>query len=136
MYVLGIVIILLISGCSLKTYSNQEINNPKPMTLPIDNTDEAIQYSLSLDQVRSELNKPLEGRMAEYNKYDWWVRASKRDTSQNHPLEQKYSGQKIWVISWFKGPEECDSPHGCQIIFASDGSIIYDFSCSDDWNCE
>ncbi|MBR9691591.1 hypothetical protein GOV06_02295 [Candidatus Woesearchaeota archaeon] len=134
--ILGIISMILISGCSPKTYSNQQINNPKQITLPIDNANEATQYSLSLEQVRSELNKPLEGQMAEYNKYDWWVQTSKRGPSRNHPIEQEYSGQKIWIINWFKGPGKCKSPHGCQIIIASEGSIVYDLHCNDGWNCK
>lgn len=131
--------ILLVSGCisqehigdspTLNTFSNQQINNPEQVTLPIDNADEAINYSLSLEQVRRELNTPLEGRMAGYNEYNWWAVASNNSTSQ-------YKDANVWFITWFKGPGNCQSPHGCQIRIASNGTVIENISCGDGWNCK
>ena len=119
----------LLTGCAQNTFSNEQINNPRQISLPIDNKQEALQFSLTLEQVKSELNKPLEGRMSEYNKYDWWGDAFKSES-------QQYEGKDVWIVNWFKGPGECTSPHGCQILIASDGSVVFNFTCNDGWNCK
>lgn len=121
---------IFIGGCSDRTtFNDREINNPHPVELPIDSSNEAIQYSLSFDQVRSELNKPLEGELAQYKKYDWWATSSKLDSSS-------YVGKEAWSVHWFKGPGECQSPYGCHMDITSDGIIISNLSCSSGWDCK
>ena len=96
---------------------------------PLDTKEEAIQYSLLLDQVNAELNKPLQGAMAKYNIYGWWADA--------YILEARSNNEKtVWAVNWFKGPGECESPHGCQIHIDDKGNVISKISCSDGWNCE
>ncbi|MFH1181470.1 MAG: hypothetical protein V1702_00770 [Candidatus Woesearchaeota archaeon] len=126
---------IFISGCANNTtFNDREINNPKIVELPIDSINEAIQYSLSLDQVKSELNKPLEGNMAQYNKYDWWATAFNQYEYYNN--SERYKDSNYWIVNWFKGPSACESLHGCQIIISTNGTIISNLSCSDGWNCE
>lgn len=106
----------------VRHYSLQEINNPMQVTLPINSDVKAIQYSLSIPEVKSELNNPSGAGAT--NPYNWWVGTIKID---NYRAENKV----VWAVSWSKGNSECESPHACQIIFEPNGNIVQNFSCSD-----
>jgi len=126
-----LIFVVVIMGCSkntLNTFTSEQINNPDSIELPIDTSDEAISYSLSLSQVQDRLNTPLDENMDKYNQYDWWSRA--------HQSEMLQEGQIVWIVDWFKGPGECQSPFGCQILIGSDGTILRDIQCSDGYNCK
>ena len=112
----SLIFIITLSKSGAKTYTIDKINNPRKIQLPLDNVDEAIEYSLSLKQVREELNKPLEEPVASY---DW--KASAYDNSPNN----------WWQIYWFKGGNEwCYSNYGCAITIRDNGSSIGDnISC-------
>ena len=85
--------------------------------MPIKNPDEAISFSLSMENVRKEIGR--EGR--------WWIKAEAYDPA---------NFKDVWLVVLGNGNGECGSPHQCHIHIRRDGTIMWPFKCSDGWNCK
>jgi hypothetical protein len=116
-----ILIFLIVTGCSGDRFT-PEIKNPEPVTFPIDSADEAVQYSLNLPQLQTELENASGGEGIPMLREEWWARV-------DNPPNQ-------WTVTWFNGPGECQSLYGCQITFDTDGNITRKLQCEFGWNCK
>lgn len=104
--ILSIAAIVVLSGCSTAKQNN----------FPIESKADAINYSLSLSDVKEILNKPLPEEFNAYNSYDWSSKAYKWPDSE-----------KEWVVEWNKG-QECNS-YGCYLRFDVNGIVTLPFKC-------
>ncbi len=121
-----VLITVLLTGCGEKTFTIDEINNPKQVELPIDSASEATSYSLSFSEVREHLS----------TREKWHP-----DTSQISETKYDEEGNRYrekvdkWSVRWFPG-EKCSSSHGCTMTFTSAGDVAEEFTCSEGWNCK
>lgn len=121
--VVGVLIFLLISKGN-NNYSFDDITNYQAVNLPLDSPEEAIQYSLSIPEVREILlNK---GTFA-YQKYGeaWSASASLVSPVGGtgiENVENDKSKEEGYIVNWNKG-KKCDF-YVLQIKFALDGTLL------------
>ncbi len=102
--IVGVLIFLLINKES-NNYSFNEITNYQTVSLPLDSPEEAIQYSLSIPEVRDIL---LNKDTADYRKYgeEWSARAF-----IHSPIGEIGSDkfqEEGYIVNWYKG-KKCHS---------------------------
>lgn len=119
-------------------YSSQDIINYHTVVLPLDSTEEAIEYSLSFPQFRSIL---LEKNNTAFEKYgvNWQASAilikpigggGKNFTE----LYREKMEKEGYIVNWRKG-EECNS-YGFQLKFSPDGTLLVENIIPSWGNCK